>query len=316
MQRLLSLVVLSLFSLLFCFAAAHSLQQPGPAPAKNSENPTEQSMESRSSRENKRRGEAFLHSPRLSPRAKDKKDDLKEFQQEKEKSANNTPAPLEEAGPALPKTAPAKVKQPPAGPLPEKEKEKVHFLLIGRWWKEATTEVLMTVTLVPESCARLTALDPSIEVELGHTTCPVGALLEPGEDREQLYAAVRSLTGVKPQFYIDLNMHGFIQMLDLLQKESRGKGGGKTKKTKAHFNGDEVLKVMNDPATPTGVKEKILLELLLAACRIQFTGPGLELLWIGYHNMKTDLNLGDLLEVRKITQDISPHEVSLTEITP
>lgn len=316
MQRLCSLVVLCLLSLLFCFTAAHSFQQYGPAPAKNSEKPPQQSMKGRSSPENNKTGEIFLHSRRISPRAKDKKEGPKGLQQEKEKSTGDTAEPLEKEGAALPETTPPEVKRPCANPLPEKEKKQVHFLLIGRWWKEATTEVLMTVTLVPERCARLTALDPSTEVKLGDTTCPVAKLLERGQDREQLYSAVSSLTGVKPQFYIDLNLHGFVQMLDLLQKENRGKSGGKTKKAKAKFDGNKVLKVMNDPATPTRVKEKILLELLLAACKIQFTGPGLELLWIGYHNMQTDLKLADLLELRKITQDISPHEISLTEIAP
>jgi hypothetical protein len=37
---------------------------------------------------------------------------------------------------------------------------------------------------------------------------------------------------------------------------------------------------------------------------------------MGYHNLKTDLSLRDLLEVRKVTQGIAPTDVIFTEIAP
>ena len=199
--------------------------------------------------------------------------------------------------------------------------DNIHFLLIGRWWKSPAAEVLMIVTLVPERCAFLTAVDPSVEVKTGGSTRPIGELLDlDGEDsRKELYRALTSLTGLKPQFYIDLNLHGFAAMLDLLQRESGSAAasrGGKAVKLSIDLDGGEILKLMSNPATPTSKKEKILLELLLAACKIQFTRSGLELLWIGYHNLKTDLSLQDLLEVRKVTQEISPFDIDLTEILP
>ena len=46
--------------------------------------------------------------------------------------------------------------------------------------------------------------------------------------------------------------------------------------------------MLNDASVPTAAKEKSLIELLVAACEIQFTPLGLKLLWMGYHNLKPD----------------------------
>jgi len=78
----------------------------------------------------------------------------------------------------------------------------------------------MVVSLIPESCARLTAVDPAIEVAFEDRHCPIGELLAQGAGHDCLYRAITEISGLEPQFYIDLNLHGFIEMIDLLQKKA------------------------------------------------------------------------------------------------
>lgn len=206
-----------------------------------------------------------------------------------------------------------------AGIRQNKESNSIHFLLIGRWWEEPAATMLIMVTLVPGSCARFTALDPTIEVLIGERRCAIGQLLEQEESANLLYPAINDLTGLTPQFYIDLNLHGFVDMVDLWRKEAPGVASSFSKSIpspKPGFDGNKMLLLLNDASVPTAAKEDILVELLLNACEIQFTKLGLKLLRIGYHNLKTDLNLRELLHIRNIAQTISPTNVNLTEITP
>ena len=317
MQRLFTLLALCLFSSVLCFVAASSSQQrPLNAPEYTEELAGQQRAKNKKLPAKK---ETTPQPAESSSLPEEEQPPPKSTPPEKrvEGSAKGTP---EGASKAPPSKRPAAPKKSALEKLsPEMGENNIHFLLIGRWWKIPAAEVLMIVTLVPERCAFLTAMDPSVEVKTGGNTRPIGELLDSEDSRKELYRALASLTGLKPQFYIDLNLHGFVEMLDLLQRESRSAGAsrrGKAIKLNIDLEGEEVLKLMSDPATPTAKKEKILLELLLAACKIQFTKSGLELLWIGFHNLKTDLSLQDLLEVRKVTQEISPFDINLTEILP
>lgn len=218
------------------------------------------------------------------------------------KDRNEAACPLRNKGNTLP------------GPLPEMDNNCIHFLLMGRFWEEPAAKVLMMVTLVPGQCARITALDPAAKVEVKNVNCSIGELPERHGDRGGLYRAVTSLTGLTPQFYIDLNLKGLVEMIDLLQERD---GKGVTASSPAWlFDGEEMLHLLINTGSPAEAREKALVQLLLAACEIQFTPLGLKLLWMGYHNLKTDLSLEDLLEIRKITQGIAPTDVSLIEAVP
>lgn len=199
-------------------------------------------------------------------------------------------------------------------PQPRMENNCIHFLLVGRFWEEPAAKVLMMVTLVPGQCARITALDPAAKVEMDNINCSVGELPEQHGDRDRLYRAVTSLTGLTPQFYIDLNLKGLAEMIDLLQK--REEKGGAASSPEWLYDGEEMLQLLINAGSPAEAREKALVQLLLAACEIQFTPLGLKLLWMGYHNLKTDLSLEDLLKIRKITQGIAPTDVSLIEAVP
>lgn len=323
MQRLFPLLALCLFSSLFCLVAdAGPRQKPSEAP----EYVEEFSGPRRAGDpEPIKEGDTEINrEPSSCPAGEHPPpEDSPPVEEEVEEKIEGKPKGLEEkeCPPAEPPSSGREdISYSPDPPEKGEEENSIHFLLIGRWWKDPAAEVLMMVTLIPERCARLTAVDPSVEVETGGRSCPIGELLGGQNSQEELYTALASLTGLRPQFYIDLNLHGFVEMLDLLQRENRGPGGSRGgEAVEPRFGnpgGERILQLMSDPTTPTAAKEKILLELLLAACKIQFTRSGLELLWIGYHNLKTDLGLKDLLEVRKVTQKISPFDTDLTEIMP
>ncbi len=315
MQRLASLIALCLLALLFCSVSAYFQQKNSILPEKIEE-PSVHPGEKFHPIEKK--GNFRLNSG-LSFHTGEKRPDSSPALPEKKELDNEAAAPAEESAPTAAEDPPLEKERPPAGLLPGKEKNNIHFLLIGRWWNDPAAEVLMMVTLVPGGCARLTVLDPAAGVELKAKPCPIGELLERGGSRDQLYLAVTSLTGLTPQFYIDLNLYGFVEMIGLLQKDGHdGASSGRRAASppKTGFDGNEVLLLLNDASAPTAAKEEMLIELLLAACEIQFTKLGLKLLWMGYHNLKTDLSLKDLLEVRKVTQGISPADVSLMEISP
>lgn len=308
MRRPFLLSLLGLFVLIFCLIAHHHLPPDNPPlPEEGGGAPARPMERYRHLIEKK---EISLGNAPLLPRRETGDPD-----------PEAAPPAVEEGGdlPARPadgqNSLPAKVEKPPAGLLPGEDENSIHFLLIGRWWEDPTPGVLMMVTLVPGGYARLIAIDPSTGVESGGKPTPIGGLLRQGGDL--LSPAVTSLTGLRPQFYIDLNLHGFTEMVDLLPKNGDGlphRNG--TSPSGSRYDGKEMLLLLGDTAATTAAKEEALVKLLRAACEIQFTKLGLKLLWMGYHNLETDLSLKDLLEVRKVTQGIAPTDVILVEIAP
>lgn len=312
MQRITSLVTLCLFALLFCMIAHTSQHQTPFSPEEKQEgspSPVPRSVRPPDKDKPPVKIPDLLLRARPEPApAEEKILNNVEVKSVEEPGTNtlNDPSTREEA----------------SSRALQQEQNNIHFLLIGRWWEEPSAEVLMMVTLIPGSRARLTAVDPAIEVTLGNRSCQIGKLSAPGSDYGQLYRAITGLTGLAPQFYIDLNLHGFIKIIDLLQKTGLDNASSCNTGTVppgyaqlAQTNGDKALLLLNDFTAQTAVKEELLIGYLLIAREIQFTKPGLELLWMGYHNLKTNLTLSDLLQIRKVTQGISPTDVSLTEIT-
>ncbi len=319
MQRNALLIAFCLFLFLFCSVAAQDFFKGSPFPPEKNEASSLHFVE----RYNHLAGKKalYLKNPLRSSRTSDDEPDSNPVSPETKEAENNKKPTAEKAGKAADAEAePRETKKPHAVQLPVEEKNSIHFLLMGRWWDDPVTEILVMVTLIPGGCARLTSLDPAIGVQLEGKPCPLGEMLKRGGTREQFHRAVSSLTGLTPQFYIDLNLQGFIEMISLLQQENRGGGepsrGGKVSSPEKSFDGNEMLLLLHDPAALTETKEELLIQLLLAACEIQFSKLGFKLLWMGYHNLKTDLSLGRLLEVREITQGIAPTNVTLVEITP
>lgn len=217
----------------------------------------------------------------------------------------------------VPPERPVAAESPPPPRQPCPPAEAVHFLLIGRWRQSPSARMLMTVTLVPENCALLTAIDPAVEVVREGQRCPVGALLTRDDGRAQLYGAMEELSGLRPQFCIELNLEGFIEMVDLLWEEGPQTVSAVHREDDRppRESGAELLALLCDFQSQDAVKEARLVDCLLRACAIRTTRLGLKLLWMGYHNLSTDLSLGDLIQLRKISEQISPLEVSLTTIS-
>ncbi len=197
----------------------------------------------------------------------------------------------------------------------------IHFLLVGRSWENPTVEMLMVVTLIPGSCAHLTSVDPSLSVtEPGGAAAALEELLDHGGSYRDLMQAVAAVTGLDSRFYIDLNRDGFIAMIEILggldytASPELAAAVPVLKPGTNHFDGDRLLQFMENPDIKTAAKEAVLIELLINARDIQETQVGLSLLWTGYRNIRTDLGLGDLLDLRRISQQISPKRVTLTEI--
>ncbi|NLA27068.1 MAG: hypothetical protein GX878_06685 [Firmicutes bacterium] len=304
MQRLLLLVSFSFIFLLFCFVTPviekDNLREEYEEPLSHSRNDYVQPFEKRA---------AYLKKHGISSRTSGKEPAPKAASPNDGKVGCNEDKLTEKQDPTK-KGSPAK--RVPAKPLPDETEESIHFLLIGRWWNEPATEMLMVVTLVPGRCARLLSLDPAARVEYEGNNCPIGELLERGCRSDSLCSAVNFLTGLKPQFFIDLNLLGFVEMIDLLQKDS-----SKIKPLpETLVNGNEMLLSLNDTSMSHAAREEMVVQLLISASEIQFTRLGWKLLWIGYRNLKTDLSLEDLLEIRKITQKIAPKDVILMEGTP
>lgn len=192
----------------------------------------------------------------------------------------------------------------------------VHFLLIGRRPQSPLAAILMVVTLVPENYAHLTAINPASRVPFKGQLCPIGELLARGANHDRLNRAAAELSGLEPQFYIDLNLDGFVKMINLLDREEHNPAGTAASRHAhpAGGSGKDVLSFLCDYQVQGAEKEKLLIDYLLKACNIRATSSGLKLLWIGYHHLKTDLSLSDLIQIRTVSEKISPQEISLTVI--
>lgn len=219
--------------------------------------------------------------------------------------------PPAEAAPEIPVTQ----KEDPMEKNLAQAEDAVHFLLIGRWPQSQAATVLMVVTLIPEECALLTAIDPLIEVVSRGKCYPLGELLARDPDRNSLYRAVTGLSGLKPQFYIELDLNGFLRMTALLDDERPHGTPAAAARGDPSGGGRELLALISDSQARNAEKERLLIDYLLAASQISSTRLGLKLLWLGYHSLATDLSLGDLLQLRTVSEKISPLEVSFSSIT-
>jgi len=244
------------------------------------------------------------------------------------RNGNDRPEP-EAPPPQILPTKPASNKSRPMEPLPGSEPEifisgsdpdSIHFLLLGRTWDCKTVDFLMIVTLHHGSHSILTAVDPALAYDFNGLTIPAASILQHGGTYDDLIRAATVITGLKPQFYIDLNIHGFMEMLELL-----GGIDQNVYRTLVHtesqiainagdLDGAELLSLLKDPEINVKDKEKLIIALLITARDIQHTTLGLKLLWTGYCNINTNLRLSDLLELRRVTQEISPTRVILREI--
>lgn len=313
MQRLTMLITICLFTVLFCFIAGADHRLKDPPDHERDELPATDLSEKQNHPVEKRvllqkaRPPTILSFLREGP-------DPGESQTDDQDYNDQSARPAEKQNPAAVEKLTGKTKVH----YPKKQQDRggVHFLLIGRWWEEPAPKVLMMVTLVPGGCAWLTALDPAVRIERDGTSCPLAQALEQEDGYGRLCLAAQTLTGLEPQFYIDFNLHGFVKMISLLQSDNCA---GTLPRTSPHggaLDGNEMLLLLSDASISIAVKEELLVQLLLTACEIQFTRLGLELLWMGYQNLKTDLSLKDLLEIRKITQGIAPTNVTFTEVAP
>ena len=213
------LIVLCLFMFLFCSVAAQDFLKGGSLSPEINKTPLPHPVE----RYNHliAKSAAYLRNPLNASPTRDDGPDSDPLSQGDKDRREDEEAPAEKPGTAAARTEEAESgNKPLAGRLPVEDKNSIHFLLVGRWWDDPVTEVLVMVTLIPGGCARLTSLDPAIGVQLEGEPCPLGEMLKRGGSREQLHRAVTSLTGLAPQFYIDLNLHGFIEMIGLLQKRT------------------------------------------------------------------------------------------------
>ncbi|MGI6600535.1 MAG: hypothetical protein ACOX3N_01690 [Dethiobacteria bacterium] len=315
MQRFTSLIIICFLALFFCTIAYTIQQDASFLPEQNKEGSLP--SEERSNHLLKER-KATLN-PALRNESKASELEINPFGREVDEKKKTTIAPELRLEAKTPEPSGRK-KSSSAALQYRQTEEDVHFLLIGRWWKNPSAEILMVVSLIPESCARLTAVDPAIEVAFEDRHCPIGELLAQDAGHDCLYRAITEISGLEPQFYIDLNLHGFIEMIDLLQKEGPQAVSSHNIEPEyikiAGGSGDDLLSFLIDFTAPPDAKEELLIGYLLMASKLQSTGTGLKLLWIGYQNLKTDLSLSDLIQVRNVTGGISPLEVSLTVITP
>ncbi len=205
--------------------------------------------------------------------------------------------------------------------LPD-ELDAIHFLLLGRDPAKTNLDILMVVTLIPGSHAFLTAVDPDLPVSWAEETFPLADFLSRGGGYRELCQVVGEVTGLMPQFYIELNLKGFYEMVELLGGADCEGGSGTALKGKApggerqSLDGRETLAYLVDKTIDTGDKEELLINLLVAARDVDHTRLGVKLLWTGFRNIKTNVSLADLLQVRRVTQNISPYRVSLEEIRP
>ncbi len=304
MQRFSSMVTLILFMFMLSWVAQVFQQDPLPFRTKpRNGSPDNQTSETRQEFTPQRVSLPHRNGDSLG------EPDAPESITEMEKSAQDNPLPS-----ILSPTAEAKHHSP------QYTENCIHFLLLGRAWDNNTVQFVMVVTLTRGSHSRLTAIDPAFPVELEGAATPLGELLQKGGGYDDLCRFTAEITGLEPQFFIDLNIYGFLEMLDLLGGINYGVystlAGAvpSTKLSTDDLGGAEVLRLLTDPYMSTAEKELMVVALLITARDIQHTKLGLSLLWTGYRNIKTNLGLNDLLELRRVTQGISPTRVSFREI--
>ncbi len=211
----------------------------------------------------------------------------------------------------------SKTKSPKAAEL----EDAVHFLLISRHWDSKEIDYVMVVTLAPHSHAHLTAVDPEISVlQTGGDHYPLKKMLSRGGTYAALVQSVEDITGLSSRFYIDLNMKGFFTLVDMLissdnhSSDALGQASDTLEPALPSLSGTGIMDYLTNSELDTEEKEALVIMLLITARDVQYTKLGAQLLWTGYRNIRTDLGLNDLLEIRRVTQQISPKKVRLQEI--
>lgn len=199
--------------------------------------------------------------------------------------------------------------------------EALHFLLISRNWEQDEIVYITIVTLAPYSHAHLTTLNPDLPAPLkSGFRGPVKDMISRCGSYSKLVQTVDVITGLTPQFYIDLNMDGFFALTDILINANTGSSAALAKEANRlnprllSLDGISIMNYLTEPEIDSLEKEALLIMLLVTSRDVQDTSTGMKLLWTGYRNIKTDLGLQDLLDVRRITQKISPEKVTLYEI--
>ncbi|HOB86935.1 MAG TPA: hypothetical protein PKO38_04515 [Bacillota bacterium] len=233
-------------------------------------------------------------------------------QEEELLSQSASSPPVNQREPEAPpaKAIPAKAEAPSKealSPIPELSgKEQIHFLLLGRDEGNPNIEIMMVVTLIKERRAYLTSISPDTPLE--GKSYPLGALLRKGGSYADLIREIEALSGLKPQFYIELNLEGFVEMVGLLG------GVDLTEAAAEPFDGPAIIDFLKDPGQTPASKQELVINLLVAGESIQNTRLGFTLLWTGFKNIKTNITLQDLLQLRRVTQKISPTAVVYREI--
>jgi hypothetical protein len=208
---------------------------------------------------------------------------------------------------------------------PEREaetlcKDSVHFLLMGRPWEEKKLKIIMMVTLLPDRSAILTTIDRYYPVVYNGSTIPLGRVLAEGGGYADLSRFAAEIADFKPSFYIDLNSHGFVEILNLIGGIDHAiyvsldrRASGVIADTE-NLCGAALLEILEDPSISTAEKERLIIALLLTTRNIHNTTRELSLLWSSYRNIKTNLRLNDLLKIRGVALEICPTQVHLREI--
>ena len=196
--------------------------------------------------------------------------------------------------------------------------DSIHFLLLGSRGGAEGAGLIIIITLVTGKEAHLTLIDPSIPSGAADGSEPIGALLNNGRGGYGLICeATESISGITPQFYIDINLDGFSEMIELLGGiEHAGGSDAVVLAGLERYSGPDILKVLGNPDITIIDKEALIISMLITARDVDNTSLGLALLWTGYKNIKTNLSLNDLLQLRRVTQQISPTTVTLHEIKP
>lgn len=202
--------------------------------------------------------------------------------------------------------------------LPLRTQDAIHFLLLGRKTDSPRVKMAMIVSLIPGTHARITAFAPGTTISLNGEKRTLSDILN-RNGYNGLCRAMEDATGLRMHFYVELDLDGFTEMVDILGgvdydvSEATARKHGAYNPGLQQFDGDAALSFLKDDRITAGAKETFLVKMLIAARDINNTRRGISLLWKGYHSIKTDLSLSDLLEVRKITQKIHPTRVSYRE---